>query len=158
MMEFIGENQATWWFVLGCILLGIEIVVLGFSSAVLLFVGFGAIVTAGLMWIGILPATWTAGLTAFAVCSALVAAILWKPLKKLQADRYRGPDNSSDLIGYEFRLEKDLTASESGVTRYSGIEWRVELDARSVATSIAAGETVSVSDVSAGVFKVMKPS
>ena len=110
------------------------------------------------MWVGVLPATWGAGLSAFAICSAAVAAILWKPLKSLQADRYREPDQSSDLIGHEFRLEQNLSASVSGKTRYSGIEWRVELDERSVATSIAAGEIVSVSDVSAGVFRVMKPS
>ena len=158
MIDFIAENQATWWFVLGCILLAIEIIVLGFSTAVLLFVGLGAIVTAGLMWLGLLPATWVAGLTAFAICSAVVAAVLWKPPKGMQADRYGGPDSSSDLIGHEFRLEQDLSASESGITRYSGIEWRVELDERSAATSIAAGEMVAVSNVSTGVFKVMKPS
>jgi len=157
MIEFISENQATWWFVLGCILLAIEIIVLGFSTAVLLFIGLGAILTSGLMWLGILPATWIAGLTSFAVCSALVAIVLWRPLKSLQSDRYRGVDPSSDFIGHEFRLEHDLSKTASGTTRYSGIEWRVELDERSIDAIIDAGETVSVTRVSAGVFTVLKP-
>jgi len=154
MMEFITENQATWWFVLGCILLAIEIIVLGFSTAVLFFIGLGAIVTSGLMWFGILPATWAAGLTAFAVCSALVAAILWKPLKKLQTDRYRGPDLSSDFIGHEFQLDGDLSETVTSKTRYSGIEWRVELDDQAGEQSLVAGDNVVVTGISAGVFRV----
>ena len=67
-------------------------------------------------------------------------------------------DRSSDLIGLEFVLTQDISISTPGKTRYSGVDWRVEVssEAENLA-SIAAGQRVVVVSVDVGVFRV-KPA
>ena len=155
MMDWINSNMGTSWFILGCVLLVIEAFIFGMSTAVLLFAGFGAVITGLLLWVGIVPATWTASFAVFTISSAVSTALLWIPFKKLQSEPFQKADASSDLIGYEFTTDSALTSTESGAVRYSGIEWRVELDEDAGSRNIAAGEKVAVSSVSAGLFRVV---
>lgn len=106
------------------------------------------------MWAGLLPMDWFTGIASFGVCSFLSAVVLWKPLLKMQ--RKDGPhkETSSDFIGYEFRLDAPITVSNPGKTRYSGIEWRVEIDDGAGTDSIDAGQKVVVTSLDAGVFRV----
>lgn len=156
MIDYVINNQQTFWFLLGFALLAIEGVVLGLTTGVVLFAGLGALMTGALMWAGLLPATWIIGVASFAVCSALITVALWKPLKSLQDDNDNHQDDSSDLIGHTFRLDSDISKTSPGKTRYSGIEWRVEVDEDSDLDAIASGERVAVSRVGAGVFRVTK--
>ena len=66
-----------------------------------------------------------------------------------------GNDRSSDLIGHEFRLTDDVSIAHPGNTRYSGIDWRVEIDDATVGQSLLAGTKVRVSKVEVGVFFVV---
>ena len=60
---------------------------------------------------------------------------------------------SSDLIGHEFVLQQDVTVTHPGQHRYSGVDWKVELDA-SAGDRLSAGQKVAITSIDAGVFRV----
>ena len=153
VVEYIVSHQAEFWLMFGFFLLAIEVVT-GFTTGVFLFGGLGALATGGLMSFGILPETWIAGIACTGISSGVITMLLWKPLKKLQGDQPIEKDNSSDLIGYEFVVEKDIALNKPGATDYSGVHWKVEIDGDAGVDTIAAGQTVRVSSVEVGVFKV----
>lgn len=154
MIEYFDSNQHAFWFTLGFGLLVVEALVFGFTSGAVLFTGIGALITGGLLWGEMLPASWLNGIACFGVCSGVSAALLWKPLLKFQNFDVPEKDNSSDMIGYKFRLEQNLSLARPGSTRYSGIDWRVEIDPAAACDEIAAGTRVMVTSVDAGVFRV----
>ena len=151
--EYIASHQAQFWLLLGFAMLAIEVVT-GFVSGVFLFAGLAALTSGILMSAGVLPETWTAGVACTGISSGIITALLWKPLKKLQRDRPSRRDDSSDLIGYEFVTECEITLGAPGSKSYSGITWRVEIDSAAGLDSIGAGQRVTVSSVGVGVFKV----
>ncbi|MCW8928620.1 MAG: NfeD family protein [Gammaproteobacteria bacterium] len=154
--DYIVSHQAEFWLVFGFTMLVIEVVT-GFTTGVFLFGGLGALSTGVLMSFGVLPETWIAGISCTGISSGIITMILWKPLNKLQGDRPIEKDNSSDLIGHEFVVETDIALNKPGVTDYSGIRWKVEIAKDAGVDSIAAGQTVIVSSVEVGLFKV-KPN
>ncbi len=154
MIEYFDSNQYAFWFTLGFGLLVVEALVFGFTSGVVMFTGFGALITGGLLWSGVLPASWLYGIACFGISSGVTAALLWKPLLKFQNFDVPEKDNSSDMIGHKFRLEQDISLAQPGSTRYSGVDWRVEIDPDCDCETIAAGTRVAVSSVDAGVFRV----
>ncbi len=154
MIEYFNSNQHAFWFTLGFGLLVLEALVFGFSSGVVLFTGIGALLTGGLLWGEVFPASWLYGVACFGISSGVSAALLWKPLLKFQNFDVPEKDNSSDMIGHKFRLEEDISLARPGSTRYSGIDWRVEIDAAEECNEITAGTRVVVSSVDAGVFRV----
>ena len=151
--DYIVSHQGEFWLLFGFAMLAIEVVT-GFSSGVFLFAGLGAITTGALMGFTLLPETWIAGVSCTGISTGVITALLWKQLKKLQGDRPIEKDNSSDLVGHEFIVETDITVDKPGVTHYSGISWRVEIDDDAGVDTIQAGQRVSVSSVEVGVFKV----
>ena len=156
MIEYLSTNQGTFWMIVGFVLLIVEVLVLGLGTNVLLFPAFGALATGGLLWSGLLPPGWLFGIASFGVCSALITAILWQPLKRLQAGPRHHRETSSDFIGLRFHLEQPLARDSPGTHRYSGITWRVELDSASAAHSLPAGAKVEVSGLDAGVLRVVQ--
>lgn len=155
MVEYFNVHQEAFWFAAGFALLVLEALAFGFTSGVVLFAGIGALLTGLLLWAGLLPQGWGAGIGSFGLCSALSAALLWKPLLKLQNDKeLPAHDLSSDFIGHEFRLEQAISHATPGKTRYSGIEWRVEIDESAGVDRIEAGSRVAVASLDAGVFRV----
>ena len=151
--EYIVNHQAEFWLVVGFVMLTIEVVT-GFTTGVFLFGGLGALATGILMSLGVLPETWIAGVACTGISTGIITALLWKPLKKLQGDKPIEKDNSSDLIGHEFVVDSEITATQAGSTDYSGLTWRVEMDKSAETTSIEAGQRVVVVSVEVGVFKV----
>ena len=154
MIEYFNANQYAFWFAAGFLLLAVEVLALGLATGVVLFSSIGALLTGALMWAGLLPNDWLAGIASFGVCSFVSAVVLWKPLLKMQRKDTAHKETSSDFIGYEFRLEEAITLSNPGKTRYSGIEWRVEIDDGAGTDSIDAGQKVVVTSLDAGVFRV----
>lgn len=153
-MEVVLENQATIWLTIGFILLGIEVVAFGFASGVLLFGSLGALVTGAVLWFELLPNNYISGVSCFAVSTAVITALLWIPLRKMQSGAELGNDRSSDIIGHTFIAETDISRSEHGAHKYSGISWRVEPSRELQKLPIKAGTQVRVSAVSVGVFFV----
>jgi membrane protein implicated in regulation of membrane protease activity len=156
LAEYIVNHQTEFWLLLGFAMLAIEVVT-GFVSGVFLFAGLAALTTGMIMSVGVLPETWTAGVACTGISSGIITALLWRPLKKLQRGRPAKKDDSSDLIGYEFVAGSDLAVNEPGSKLYSGLTWRVEIDGSAGVDLIKAGQSVSVTSVDVGVFKV-KPS
>lgn len=153
-MELITNNLPGFWFALGFVLLAIEILAFGLGSGVLLFGSVGALVTGALLYFNVLPSVWLMSIASFALASAAATLILWVPFKKLQSGASLGNDKSSDLIGHSFRLESELTRTDPASTRFSGIDWRVELSEGTDSERLESGTRVTVSAVNAGVFYV----
>lgn len=153
-MELITNNLSGFWFGLGFLLLAIEILVFGFGSGVLLFGGVGALITGALIYFNVIPEVWLPSIASFTLASAAAAIVLWLPFKKLQGGSELGNDQSSDLIGHKFRLASELTYNRSANTRYSGVDWRVELSDEASGGRLEAGTQVAVKAVNAGIFYV----
>jgi len=154
MMDIFLQNQAGFWLALGFLLFAIELVAFGLGSGVLLFGSIGAVLTGALLWFGILPSHFIAGIACFAVSTALSTAVLWHPLKKLQSGAELGNDRSSDIIGHTFVLEQDISRTRHARQKYSGIQWQVKPCDDFPDKPIMAGTRVQVSAVSVGIFFV----
>ena len=151
--DYIVNHQAEFWIIVGFVLLGVEVVT-GFSLGVFLFAGLGALAAGLLMMATILPETWLAGVACTGISSGAIAALLWKPLKKLQGDGSPEKDNSSDLVGHEFVVDSDISLTCPGSVQYSGIGWKVEIDKNAGVDAIRAGQRVTVTSVEVGRFIV----
>jgi len=151
--EYINTHHAEFWIMLGFVMLVIEVST-GLVTGLLLFGGIGAIITGILMMTGLLNETWEVGLASSGICAAIVALLLWKPLKKLQNTDVPEKDNSSDLVGYEFVLQQDISLLKTGTIQYSGIEWNVEIYKDAGVDKIKAATRVVVCSVEVGRFKV----
>lgn len=154
MIDYINTHMSGFWITLGFILLAAEVLLFGFTTIVFLFAGVGAVITGLLMTVGILPETWIAGVSGFGICTGVVSAILWKPLQDMQNRSVDAQKQSSDLVGYSFVLEQDITALQKGNHRYSGVDWKVEIDSEAGVDSISAGTRVKVTSLDAGIFRV----
>ena len=154
MIDYINTHLSGFWIAAGFVMLATEVLLFGFSTIIFLFAGIGAIATGLLVMAGILPETWVASTASFGIGTGLISVLLWKPLRKLQDDNAPVQAQSSDLVGYEFVLQQDISLTQPGTHRYSGIEWRVEVDVSSAQNTISSGERVSVVTLDAGVFRV----
>ena len=158
MIEFFSNNQYAAWFTIGFILLALEMLVLGFSTGFVLFIGVAALLTGTLNWMGVIPDNWTAGIACFGLSSVIISVLLYKPLKKLQDNNVViAKDTSSDMIGLEFRLEQAISITHRGTKKYSGIEWQVEISKDANIETIPAGTLVRVVSVDVALFRV-KPA
>jgi len=151
--DYIVNHQSEFWLLLGFALLAVEVVT-GLTIGVFLFAGLGAITTGLLMNFALIPETWIAGVACTGISSGIITLLLWKPLKALQGKNSTEKDNSSDLIGYEFITENDVSISQPGTTNYSGLSWKVEIDKDAGVDTIESGQRVTVSSVDVGVFKI----
>ncbi|NNJ98709.1 MAG: NfeD family protein [Gammaproteobacteria bacterium] len=154
MIEYIQSNQSGFWIAAGFIMLAAEVLLFGFTTIILMFAGLGALLTGLLMMFGVLPETWIAGTACFGISTGIISTLLWKPLKSMQDKRTPSRKPSSDLIGHEFVVQQNVTTLQPGTYRYSGVDWRVEIDAEAGVDTLEAGQRVTVSSVDAGVFRV----
>jgi membrane protein implicated in regulation of membrane protease activity len=153
MLDYIDTHQSGFWTAAGFAMLGAEVLLFGFTTIVFLFAGIGALVTGLAMMSGALPETWTAGVACFGISTGISSALLWRPLRRLQDSGSPPKHQSSDLIGYQFVLQQEVTLTHPGVHRYSGVNWKVEPDAEA-GDRLDAGQRVTVTSVDAGVFRV----
>lgn len=129
------------WFILGVILLVLEFVVPG---VILAFFGIGAIITAGLTWIGVLETT-SHQIPVFLISSLLLLVTLRKYLSK----HFRGgviteggDDAHRSFVGKRGRVTKRISPdSIDGRIDLDGTEWK--------ATSSVAIEAGSIVEVEA---------
>jgi inner membrane protein len=154
MIEYIQAHQSGFWIALGFLLLATEVLVFGFTTIIFLFAGIGAVVTGLLMMSGVLPETWISGMASFGICTGIISVVLFKPLRKMQDSPAKVQPQSSDLVGYGFVLQQDITNIHPGTHRYSGIDWKVEIDVSAGVDEIKAGQHVEVVSLDAGVFRV----
>ena len=147
-MEWIVNNMAATLIFIGLALLAIEVAVLGFSVVILFFIGLGCLLTGVLIFVGLIPETFSSSLLGVSVLTIASAVGLWKPLKKMQ-NNVEPEDVTSDLIGHSFVLESDISHSNTGLHHFSGIEWKVKSD-----DEISAGAEVEVVKTEVGALTV----
>lgn len=127
-MELLTENIAQSLMVIGVLALIIEAALLGFATFFLLFVGLAMLVSGLAMSIGLLSADWFTAMWSVAVLTAIFAAVLWKPLKRMQNSKST-TDIHSDFAEICFTLDSDLTSKSRYQYSYSGIQWQVKSQA-----------------------------
>ena len=147
-MDWAINNLAESLLILGIFLLVIEVAVLGFSTFVLFFVGCAAVVTAGLLYVSIIPDTWLSAMFSTGVLTALSAVLLWKPLKNMQS-KVDTTKAKGDLVGHSFILVEDVAPELTPVYHYSGIDWRLN-----ASEHLVAGTQVEVIQADVGVFHI----
>ena len=152
MMEYIVANLSQTLIVIGLILLAIEVLVLGFSTFVLFFLGLGFTTTGILMAFGLIPETILTSLLATAIISSVVALVSWKPMKKLQ-NKAEVKQVNNDMIGHQFTLEKELVVGQTISHRYSGIDWQIKAK-----EPLAAGTEVKITSMEVGLLTVERVS
>lgn len=156
MLEYINNNLSGFWIALGFAMLAAEVLLFGFSTIIFLFAGLGALATGLLMAAGLLPETWTAGTACFGIATGISSAILWKPLRKMQDAATPQKRQNSDIVGLEFVLSDDVSATMPSSHRYSGIDWKVEIDSSSEVDVLHKGDRVTVVSVDVGLLRVKK--
>jgi len=147
-MNWFVDNMAETMVIVGLALLAIEILILGFATFILLFVGIAAIITGGLMYMMVIPDTLLSGFMSMGIFTALSAFFLWSPLKKMQQD-VDPTEAKNDLIGHRFTLEADVSSDNQPEYRFSGIMWRLTAD-----EELAAGTDVEVTHTDVGKLTV----
>ena len=147
-MAWISSNVTSVLLVAGLLMLAIEVAILGFATFVLFFVGLSALITAGIFYAGVLEATYINAFFSCAVLSAIMALLLYKPLKQMQ-QQVDQKSVAGDFDGLRFRITKAIAPDAPGSHKYSGVTWAVNCEA-----PIAAGSEVEVTRAEVGVFHV----
>ncbi len=145
-MNWISNNLSESLIMAGLALLVIEVVVLGFSTFVLFFVGLAAVAAGGLMTVGVIPDSMLSALLSVGVLTALSAVILWRPLKSMQGN-VESRKVTNDLVGHIFILNDAVSRTKNPVYRYSGIDWNLSSE-----QELSAGTLVKVTGVAVGKF------
>ncbi len=149
-MNWINDNLPESLIIVGLALLVIEVLVLGFSTFVLFFVGLAAVVAGGLMAFGVVPDSMLSALSSVGVLTALLTMLLWRPLKSVQG-KVESKRVTSDLVGHSFILTEAVSMSKNPTYRYSGIEWNLSSE-----QELSAGTLVEVSGVAVGKFIIQE--
>ena len=133
-MEYFLENPDHLWYLIAGISFVIELSIMGLSGP-LLFFAIASLTTGILVTIGFIEG-WQSEIFTVGILTAVVAAILWKPLKSLQNSKDK-TDNSSDMVGLTVSASTEINVS-SGTIRYSGIDWQARLAKEANGESISA--------------------
>ncbi len=133
-MEYFLENPDHLWYLIAGISFVIELSIMGLSGP-LLFFAIASLTTGILVTIGFIEG-WQSEIFTVGIVTAIVAAILWKPLKSLQNSKDK-TDNSSDMVGLTVSASTEINVS-SGTIRYSGIDWQARLAKEANGKSISA--------------------
>ena len=147
-MEYILSHLSQTFIVCGLIFLAIEVLVLGFSTFVLFFIGIGSIITGLLMAIGFIPETLLNSLLTTAIVSILVALLSWKPMKRMQ-NKVELKQVDNDMVGHQFVLTDELAIGKTITHRYSGISWQVKAK-----ETLPAGAEVEIITMEVGLLTV----
>ncbi len=147
-MEWLNNSLSGIFLFLGIGLLAIEMLVFGFSSFILFFLGLAFVITGVLLLLGLLLSTLTTALVAVVILTIVIALLLWKPLKEMQIHVDDKPINA-DFIGHSFVLSKDIEPGQTITYDYSGTQWTIKSS-----ETLKAGIEVKVLAVDVGEFTV----
>ena len=148
-----GLSPHAIWFIAGAALIAIEIFLVPGTGTI--FAGLGAI-TVG----AVLIAGWIEGVNGqfilFFLFTAIWAAVLWKPLKKMMNS---GGSGYSDMVGdtavvYGEPLEK----GKRGQVKWSGTIMNCEIAPQENIEKILPGTDVTIAEVSKGILLVKQIS
>lgn len=135
-MQTFLENHHLIWYAIAGLSLVVELGIMGLSGP-LLFFALASIVTGVLVHLELVT-SWQAQILVVGIASAIIAALLWQPLKKIQNPSSK-TDTSSDMIGLKVPVVEDITEI-AGSIRYSGVNWQARLAEGNNESKIAADE------------------
>lgn len=148
-MSFLQTHLSEALMIGGILLLIIEMLVLGFSTFILFFLGLSLLLSGLIMSASAVPETLISAMWLNSVLTSLLAILLWKPLKRMQQNKGEPNEIKSDFIGQEFILEDDVDLSGNSTRLYSGVSWSLKSK-----TPIAKGSQVRVVKADVGVLWV----
>jgi len=122
-MQIFLESHQLIWFAIAGLSLVVELGVMGLSGP-LLFFALASIITGILISLGLVEG-WQSEVLVVGLLTAVIAVVLWRPLKAMQNSRSK-TDDSSDMIGLQVPAFDDIT-KDAGSIRYSGINWNARL-------------------------------
>ncbi len=126
MMEIISQSQ--FWLIVGFIMLVIEMFSLSFFA---FFIAMGALLTALLTYLGLLPTT-TLQVIVFCVSSVLFLLLLRKLLKK-RFSQAKGGLDYTEFVGDRVNVIKAIPENGRGKVFYRGTEWdAVSIDGKPI--------------------------
>jgi membrane protein implicated in regulation of membrane protease activity len=152
LLQYFVQHHDHFFYTLAGLSFILELTLLGLGGP-LLFFAIASFITALLISAGLI-AGWDIEIFVLGVLTALIAVVLWKPLKKFQ-NSGGGADSSSDMIGRQVPASSEITAT-GGSIRYSGINWNSRLAEDSVTASIAEGDQCLIASVDGNIM-VVKP-
>ncbi|QTH73645.1 NfeD family protein [Pseudoalteromonas xiamenensis] len=149
-MSWFTENLWESIAIIGIVALCIEILVFGFATFILLFLGLSCLISALSMYLGLVNESWEVALTFNAVVTVVLALLLWKPLERMQ-NKQDLTAVKSDFANIEFQLVEDVEPNSDNVTfSYSGISWKLKST-----QPLLKGQFVRVTKKDVGIFWVM---
>jgi membrane protein implicated in regulation of membrane protease activity len=154
IIQYLLDNHDQVFYLIGGVSLIVELAILGLGGP-LLFFGIAAFITGALSGLGVITG-WESEIFTVGVCTAILAIVLWKPLKNFQ-NSGGGPDTSSDMIGLKVPASSIINQS-SGKIRYSGIDWNARLCDDAGVESITAEDVCTIVGVEGTTMLVKPPS
>ena len=124
LVEYFSQHLDYFFYALAGICLLVDLSILGLSGP-LFFVAIGSLITGACVSLGLI-AQFNIALVLFAATSIASAALLLKPLKKLQEQK-AGPETTSDMVGKMLPASARITRTDGRVF-YSGVGWLARLD------------------------------
>lgn len=150
LIQYLTNHQAQVLYVVAGISFVVELTVMGLSGP-LLFFAIASFITAIMTSFGLVSG-WESVLFSLGLITAVVAGLLWKPLKSFQ-NHGPGNDSSSDMIGLKVVCNSKITSSP-GTVRYSGIDWTAKLSENCSDTEIEPGTTVQIEAITGNTLYV----
>ena len=147
-MDFFTNNLAESVFIVGLILLIIEVAVLGFSTFVLFFVGLAAMLTGALLYVSIIPDSVLSAMFSMGILTVALAILLWRPLLRMQS-QVSSKKAQGDLVGHRFILQEAVTPTKKVMYQYSGVTWELICS-----SPMDAGTKVEVIEAEVGAFHI----
>ena len=128
------------WFLLGAILILIELI--GFTGVGFLFAGVGAVMTGILIILGVVSESSVLyQFAGFLISSSVIAALLWKPLKRFIND---SGSRYSNIVGDSAELLDDLGPQKTAQAKWSGTIVNVKFQKNIPPTILQKGDTVYI--------------
>lgn len=140
IIQYLLNHHDQTFYLIGGVSLVVELALLGLGGP-LLFFGIAAFITGALSAMGMISG-WEAEIFTLGISTAILAMVLWKPLKKFQ-NSGGGADTSSDMIGLHVPATTTISQS-SGKIRYSGIDWNARLSPDAGVDAIAAEQLCTI--------------
>ena len=123
VINYFYENHAQLFYLIAGVSFIIELTVLGMTGP-LLFFAIASVFTGILIHLNIVS-SWESEVLSVGVLTAIIATLLWKPMKQFQ-NSGSGTDTSSDMIGKRVPSSSEITHT-NGHIRFSGIDWNARL-------------------------------
>lgn len=152
-MDFFTVNDpAVAWYIVAVILLFTEMVTGGLILG-LLFLGIGALVTGTWILYSSAEVSMVTQLAVFFTTSIVIAALLWRPLKRF---RNRFSDKPYvNMVGNTAKVvDKPLKKGGVGTVRWSGTFMRARIVSGLAVRQLAPGTTVKIVEVKGNVLHV----